>query len=109
MHRKVFCLLIVAVLLAACGGDDGNGTDATENPPDEVTGVIVNIDAELLGEVESFDLKDGETIYKLYIDPDIEYPFPLGHLHQHLQTADPVRCEVELRGDKLYAQTIEDA
>ena len=109
MHRRILCLLLVAIMCAACGGDDDNDTDVTENPPDEITGVIVAIDAEQLGEVESFDLKDGDTIYKLYIDSEIEYPFPLGHLHQHLQTADPVRCEVEQRDDKLYAQTINDA
>ena len=71
--------------------------------------MIVAIDSERLGEVESFDLKDGDTIYTLYIDPEIEYPFPLGHLHEHLQTAEPVECDVESRDGKLYAQTINDA
>jgi hypothetical protein len=109
MPRRVVCLLLAAVFLAACGGDDGNGTDVAENPPDEITGVIVAIDSERLGEVDSFDVKDGDTITTLYIDPDIEYPFPLGHLHEHLETAQPVKCDVEFLDGKLYARTIEDA
>ena len=110
MYRRLILLLLAALLLASCGGDDAEvGFDQDFQPPTEVTGVIVSIDSEALGEVESFDLKDGDTIHTLYIDPAIEYPFPLGHLHEHLETAQPVTCKVEQRDDKLYAQTIDDA
>ena len=110
MHRRLILLLLTALLLASCGGDDpAVGSSDEEQSPTEVTGVIVGIDSEALGEVESFDLKDGDTIHTLYIDPAIEYPFPLGHLHEHLETAQPVTCKVEQRDGKLYAQTIEDA
>ena len=101
-------LLLVSLVLVACGGDDPEAA-SLEEAPSEVTGVIVEIDAELLGEVESFDIKDGDKIYTLFIDPNIEYPFPLGHLHEHLETAEPVSCKVEERNGKLYAQTIDDA
>ena len=103
--RRFVPLLLVALVLVACnGGDDDKASD-----PSEVTGVIVSIDSKLLGDVKSFDVKDGDTVYTLYIDPDAEYSFPLGHLHEHLETAAPVTCKVEKRDDKLYAETIEDA
>ena len=110
MQRRLIFVLLAALFLAACGGDDAEvGFDVDDGPPTEVTGVIVGIDSEALGEVESFDLKDGDTIHTLYIDPTIEYSFPLGHLHEHLETAQPVKCKVEERDGKLYAQTIDDA
>jgi hypothetical protein len=102
--RRFVPLLLVAVILVACSGDDDKASD-----PSEVTGVIVSIDSKLLGDVRSFDVKDGDTVYTLYIDPDAEYSFPLGHLHEHLETAAPVKCKVETRDDKLYALSIEDA
>ena len=110
MQRRLVFVLLVALLLAACGGDDPEvGSFDEGQPPTEVTGVIVSIDSQELGEVESFDLKEGDTIHTLYIDPTIEYPFPLGHLHEHLETAQAVKCEVEERDGKLYALTIDDA
>ena len=110
MQRRLIFVLLAALFLAACGGDDPEvGSFDEGQPPDEVTGVIVSIDSEALGEVESFDLKDGDTIHTLYIDPTIEYTFPLGHLHEHLETAQPVKCKIEERDGKLYAQTIDDA
>jgi hypothetical protein len=105
MHRRLVFLLLGTLLLAACGGD---GSEEAQSPT-EITGVIVGIDSEALGEVESFDLKNGDTIHTLYVDPTIEYSFPLGHLHEHLETAQPVACKVEERDGKLYAQTIDDA
>ena len=114
MARRLLICVLVAALLVSCGGDGDGGAGDEGTPTDlstitEMTGVIVAIDSERLGEVESFDLKEGDTITTLYIDPEIEYPFPLGHLHEHLETAQPVRCEVEFRDGKLYAQTIDDA
>jgi len=108
MIRPIPLLLFVSLVLVSCGGDDPE-VARPEEAPSEITGVIVAIDAELLGEVESFDVKDGDTIYTLFIDPNIEYSFPLGHLHEHLETAEPVSCKVEKRNGKLYAQTIDDA
>lgn len=97
--------LIVALISAGCGGDgnDGAGT------PDEITGVILEIDSEGLGEVNSFRVKDGDDTYTVRIDPGREYGFNLGHLHEHLQNAEPVKVELESRGDSLVAVTIEDA
>ncbi|MGH2753501.1 MAG: hypothetical protein ACRDLB_03640 [Actinomycetota bacterium] len=107
MPLRSIAVALVALLSAACGGDGDESGGSGE--PSEVTGVVVDIEAEQLGDVTSFDVKDGDTIYQLFIDPEAEYSFPLGHLHEHLQTAQPVRCEVEERDGRLYAQTIEDA
>lgn len=110
MLKRSALVLLIALVLAACGGDEpSEPSGEATSPPSEVTGVIVAIDSERLGDVESFDIKDGDTITTLYIDPTIEYPFPLGHLHEHLETAEPVHCDVEYRDGKLYAQTIDDA
>ena len=113
MTRHIVSLVLVALVLVACGGDDPDGAspDAASpaQAPSGIEGVIVSIDAERLGEVTSFDVKDGDAIYTLFIDPAIEYSFPLGHLHEHLETAEPVSCKIEERDGKLFAQTIDDA
>lgn len=97
--------LIVAVISAGCGDNGGDGAGT----PDEIAGIILEIDSEGLGEVNSFRVKDGDDTYTVRIDPEREYRFNLGHLHEHLQNAEPVKVELESRGDSLFAVTIEDA
>jgi hypothetical protein len=110
--KVALSLVLIWVLTVSCGSSgsdpspEGGSTPAL---PTEIEGVIVSIDSEALGDVTSFDIKDGDSIYTLYIDPQVEYSFPLGHLHEHLETAQPVRCELESRDGELYAQTIDDA
>ncbi|HVL65220.1 MAG TPA: hypothetical protein VM573_08650 [Actinomycetota bacterium] len=91
------------MLLAACGG--GEETPAA---PAVIEGVILDIESESLGEVESFTLKDGDRTFEIFIDPEVDYGFPLSHLNEHMVSSEPVRCELEERDGKLYAQTIED-
>ncbi|MFN2526774.1 MAG: hypothetical protein ABR505_11025 [Actinomycetota bacterium] len=96
-------ILPVALLLAAC---------ASEPPPaaapDELTGVIVEIDARGLDDVRSFTLRsEGET-YEILIDDEIDYGFPLSHLNAHRAGADPVLVDLEERDGGLYALSIED-
>ena len=96
-------VLVVLALLAStgCGGDEG--------APAEVVGVIVSVQDGPNGEVESFELdSEGETS-TIYIAPDVDYGFALGHLHEHESTGDPVRCVLEEREDRLYALEILDA
>ena len=77
--------------------------------PDRVTGVIVSVEAESLEEVTSFELKDGNVTYEIFIADDVDYGFPLSHLQEHVTTADPVTVDLEEReDDRLYALTIED-
>lgn len=113
--RKTFVVAAVAclALLAACGGDDpeetGGGPVAAEDAPDEVTGVLLDIESEGIGEVTSFTLKEGDDTYEIFIAEDVDYGFDLGHLNEHLTAGDPVRVPLEVRDGKLYAMSIDDA
>lgn len=97
--------MLIAIALGACRQPGAIGPPA----PDRVEGVILEIDAESLGEVRSFTLKDGDNVYEIFIADDVEYGFPLGHLQEHLSSNEPVVVDLEEReDDKLYAVTIED-
>lgn len=109
----VLCCL--ALLGLACGGDKeepagaGGDTVAAEDAPDEVTGVLLDVESEGVGEVTAFTLKDGDDTYEIFIAEDVDYGFNLGHLSEHLTTGDPVRVPLEVRDGKLYALSIDDA
>jgi hypothetical protein len=98
--------MITAMLIASgCANPGAVGPPA----PDRVTGVIIEIDSEAFGEVTSFKLKDGDVLYDIYIADDVDYSFPLAHLQEHVQSAEPVTVDLEeRRDDRLYALTIED-
>ena len=94
-------LIALALAAAACGGGD--------EPPAEVTGVIVAIQSRPDGGIESFTLDaDGEA-FTIHIAADVDYGFDLAHLHEHQSTGEPVRCVLEERGERLYALEIADA
>ena len=79
-------------------------------PPDSVTGVIVSVESPSLNEVTSFELKDGDVTYEIYIADDVDYGFPLSHLQAHVTSGDPVTVDLEERNDdRIYALSIEDA
>lgn len=96
------CALFLTVVLGACSSEPA--------APESVTGVVVDItEGEGFGAVESFEVRsDGEN-YEILIDPERKYEFPLAHLNDHLQGADPVRVVLEDRDGALYAVTITDA
>jgi hypothetical protein len=94
--------MIAVVALAACDDDE----DAT---PTRLTGPVVAVDSQGLNDVTSFEVQSGGRRYTIYIDPDVDYSFPLGHLGEHRATGEPVTVEFEERNEKLYAQSIEDA
>lgn len=111
----VLALACLALLGAACGGDDGEEEAAgsehvsAADAPDEVTGVLLDVESEGVGEVTSFTLKEGDDTYEIFIADDVDYGFNLGHLSEHLTSGDPVRVPLEVRDDKLYALSIDDA
>jgi hypothetical protein len=115
MRKLIVVLACLALLGAACGGDEpeessgGRDTVAAEDAPDEVTGVLLDVESTGIGEVTSFVLKDGDDTYEIFIADDVDYGFNLGHLSEHLTTGDPVSVPLEVRGDKLYALSIDDA
>lgn len=116
--RKLIVVLVLsclALLGAACGGDEaeepGGGGEpvAAEDAPDEVTGVLLDVESEGVGEITSFTLKEGDDTYEIFIAEDVDYGFNLGHLNEHLTTGDPVHVPLEVRDGKLYAVSIDDA
>ncbi|MFN2588597.1 MAG: hypothetical protein ABR613_10845 [Actinomycetota bacterium] len=108
MNVVIALLCCAAFAGAACGGDDGPPPTRQE-VPDEVTGVLLDVDSGGVGDVTSFTLKDGDETYEIFIADDVDYGFPLGHLQEHLSTGDPVRVPLEERDGKLYARSIDDA
>jgi hypothetical protein len=103
--RLVLALILVMSLgLAAC--DDGSESVGEQSV---LEGVVVEIDSPSFGEVTSFTLKEGDTTHEIYIAEDVDYSFPLGHLQEHVQSADPVVVDTQERDGKLYALFIEDA
>lgn len=101
--RRSIGLFLLLVLAACTDASDG----ATAEAPDEVTGVITDIESPSFGEVEHFTLREEGETFTIYIADDVEYEFPLSHLQEHLGT-DPVTCKLEERDGKLYALTIDD-
>lgn len=100
------CLIagVIAVMpLTGCGNGDDDDT------PSGITGPVVDIEAEGLNEVISFEIQSEGTRYQIFVDEDVDYGFPLGHLNEHRITGDPVVVEVTERDGRLYAQSIEDA
>lgn len=108
LRRFVVSAVLAAFMLVACGGDEPTA-ERTPEPPRELTGVILTIDSEGLGQISSFELKEGDETYEIFIDPEVDYGFNLGHLNEHLSTGQPVRVDLESREGKLYAQSIIDA
>ncbi|MGH2729246.1 MAG: hypothetical protein ACRDJI_01410 [Actinomycetota bacterium] len=94
--------LIAIVALSACDDDE----DAART---SLTGPVVAVDSKGLDDVTSFEIQSGGKRYTIYIDPDVDYNFPLGHLGEHRATGEPVTVELEERDGKIYAQSIEDA
>jgi hypothetical protein len=109
-HRNRLLVVAFVLLHAACGGDDSSGrTTAGPNAPDQVRGPVISVDSQGLGKVRSFDVKNGDRIYKVRIDPSVDYGFPLDHLNEHRISGDPVIVGVEEREGELFALSIEDA
>lgn len=108
--RAVTTLVLCATfLLAGCNNDARRSNRSNPRPPSEVTGVVVDVESAGLGAVRSFELKKGADTYQIFIDPAVDYGFDVGHLTEHLASGDPVRVEIDQRGDRLFARSIDDA
>ncbi len=106
MPLKLLAASLALFSLAGCGSDQAPASLT----PEVFTGVVVEVDSPELGDVRSFTLRSEGREYKLFVDPDVTYDdFPQPHLNDHLASAEPVRVEVDERGNRLYARAIEDA
>lgn len=97
-------LLLCLFLGAACELDPNSAI----NVPQDIRGVIVEIEGDGLEDVEAFTLKSEDETYRIFISDEVEYDFPLGHLRSHQRGGDPVIVRVREEGDQLIAVTIED-
>lgn len=77
--------------------------------PDEVTGVIVEIDRGDAEEIVGFTVEGDGSSYGIRIDPARDYGFDLEHLVEHQTTGDPVIVTTEARDGTAYAVEILDA
>lgn len=108
MLLKLFLCGLLLTMSAACSRVEPSAPDNTDSTL-VLTGVIVAIDGEGIEDVDSFTLRVDGTNHEIHIDPEHEYGFALGHLHAHLQGAEPVEVTYEEREGELVALAIEDA
>ena len=108
-RRLALVALSLALVTAGCGANGEEPEPQSSEPPSQLTGVITDVDAESLTEVEGFTLRsDGET-YEIFIAPDADLGVPPAHLNEHSISGDPVIVELETRDGRLYALSILDA
>lgn len=110
----MFAGLLVAIVVVTGGLAIFQGdVDAPDVPvgPDPMVGVIVAVDAEGLGSVRGFTLRQtgGElTVFDLR-ELENGTAFPPGHLAEHQATAEPVRVWFRDDDGTLLAIRLEDA
>ena len=107
---RFLAVVVAAVLLAGCGGDPepSDAEPQAGSRLESVTGVITTIDPPE-GDVESFIIdSDDAGRVEVLIDPEVDYGFDLHHLHEHLESGDPVIVDLDARGAVLFATAIED-
>jgi hypothetical protein len=114
LRSVLIATMIGCLAFTACEeGDDATNdqsqTSEDGGAPQELTGPIIDIDSESLGDVRSFTLKSGDQTYEILIDPHVDYGFALSHLNEHRLNGAPVRVELLERGGRLFAQSIVDA
>jgi hypothetical protein len=111
---RLFAVLLVGVVgasvLAAILLAEPPGPDV---PPgtEEVTGVVVAVDAVSLGDVRGFTLRrpGGELLEFSLRALENGTQFAPGHLAEHQATAEPVRVVFRMEDDERLALRIEDA
>lgn len=97
-------MALVVTAAGACAREPGDGS-----APSQITGVVVAVESERLGDVRSFEVRSGGRNYDIFIDPNARYGFPPAHLSEHLTSGEPVRVGLRKRDGRLYATSIEDA
>lgn len=93
-------VLLLATVAVSCG--------SAAAPPEEVTGAITAVQSEG-ADISGFTLAAGSASYQIAIEPERDYGFALGHLHEHHATGAPVRVTLRSTWGVLYATSILDA
>jgi hypothetical protein len=103
LGRGLALCLLLAALLAACGGSGGEH---------QAVGVIITVDAPSLTVLNSFTLRDQHgQMLTFHIAPDAardpQEGFVAGHLRSHALAAEKVRVTYRKQGDELLAEKLE--
>lgn len=111
--RRVFVLVIVAVLLLTGGAVLVLGGPGPTEPPgaESLVGVVVEVNATSLSDVCCFKLRTADgAVLDFELAPGAMGPnFPPGHLVEHQATAQPVRVWYRGGIDSRLAFLVEDA
>jgi hypothetical protein len=104
--RTPLAWLALCVLVGACSGASGG-----EQPEDSrhMEGVVIKVNTDGLGDISSFEVKNGPTVREFFIDDHAEYSFPVDHLSEHLASGQPVRVDYVSSSGELTATQIDDA
>jgi hypothetical protein len=106
-------LIAVIVLAGAAAVFSGGATPPAGGPPGTTAaiGVIVAVEAEGLGDVRGFTLREagGELVRFDLRALANGAQFPPGHLAEHQATADPVRVWYRVEASDRLAIRLEDA
>ena len=127
-------LLMLALVLAACGGPAASSTppptdepsaETSEEPspfgseepsivvvPDSpVAGIVLTVDSSGLNDVRGFTLRSnsGETLTFVIGTLENGDEFPPGHLTEHMAAASPILVFFREENDELVVFRIEDA
>lgn len=99
-HRRwrsgVMAGVFLSLMVLACAQNGGT-----------VLGIVVGVDG-TLDQIDSFTvLVEGDEMTFRPVD-DGDYPYPLGHLREHMRTAQPVYVTWEKRDGDLYATELRD-
>ena len=103
--RGLAACLLLAALLVACGGGGASGEH-------KVVGVIIDVTAPSLTELDSFTLRDQEgQVLVFHVARDAarnsQEGFVAGHLRSHALAAEKVRISYRKQGDELLAEKLE--
>jgi hypothetical protein len=112
--RTLFAALLIGVVavtaLAAVLLQEPPGPDI---PPatDQMTGVVVSVDATSLSDVRAFTLRrpGGELVEFSLRELQNGTEFAPGHLAEHQATAEPIRVTFRIEDDERFALRLEDA
>ena len=94
----------MAAASVACGSDDA--PDRTL--PERLRGVIVDVEASGITEVESFTLRSGGRTYEIDVTKETDLAFPPAHLSEHRASGEPVVVELEEADGGLVATSVDD-
>jgi hypothetical protein len=78
----------------------------TQEAPRILVGTIVHIDAQV--PLRDFVLSTGNRRWRIEVDPEVHYGFPLAHLRTHWREDIPVKVFIRANAGRLIAIEILD-